>query len=609
MTTVKIMHPSRLEWTPPPQIATARSPSRRDHSSRSSSPRSPSASPRPRRVRPGYFFVAIGFYAFVFIVWCTFFQGGSGRGLAALFPRGYDEKLNRMLAMLTSRESSKRLESQAAADESVALSGFDCVGWRHTMDCDPNSDVLQSFNRSCDYHVRGGQAGYCAVKDRATGRDMRVMKLSCSTMRPDVLFMCSQALDFMQFRHETEAAIASARTAKPAAIASASTAGAPEDTNRGILMVVYPKLLVSTYAVVRTLRESLNCSLPIEIWFLETEMGGNATGNVVLQALVSNFAPLSLVAVTDPDVTGFNSKVHAILNTNVTEVLFLDADNIPVRDPTYLFEGPEYRRTGALFWPDFWHPAHSIFNINNQSLLWELLDLDFVDMFEQESGQLLIDKRKSFVPLQALKLFAFHRPSIFDSFKLAWGDKDLFRLAWLKSNSGFHMIERPPAVAGSIVQSKFCGMSMAQFDPAGEIVFLHRNAMKLNGGRPSLGKEPDTEVWTHLQTFAWRSNVSAPTNATIDAAAVSALAASAVTNRTAAYELLKEFYRVTIYNGAPEFPPSQWCYGQPSPQLEANWRTVPWSETPFVGVEREVLRFASEGAALLPAENVIMVSS
>ncbi|TYZ68777.1 hypothetical protein PybrP1_008318, partial [[Pythium] brassicae (nom. inval.)] len=450
-------------------------------------------------VRAGHFFAAIGIYALAFVAYGAFSNSGSDSGLGALFRSSYDAKLNRILALLSPQAN----KTQAASD---AAAGYECVGWRHTMDCDPNSDVLQSFNRSCDHQVRGGDAGYCAVKSRATGHELRVMRQSCGSVRPEALFTCSLALDFVQFRLETDAAVASARAADSAALANASSVDAPDGTSRGIVMVVYPKLLVSTYAVVRTLRESLNCSLPIEIWYLASEMGGNATSNAVLRALVSDFAPLSLVAVADPDVTGFNSKVHAILHTNLSDVLFLDADNVPVRDPTYLFDNPEYERTD-------------------------------------------------------------HQ------------------------------------------RSKFCGMSMAQFDPAGDIVFLHRNAMKLNGGRPALGKDPDAEMWTHLQTFVWGANKSASVNAIIDAAVVAVLVAAAPTNRTAAHELLKEFYRVTIYSGAPEFPASQSCYGQPSPQLEANWRTIPWSETQLEGVEKKLLRFAKEGAALLPAENVIMVST
>ncbi len=48
---------------------------------------------------------------------------------------------------------------------------------------------------------------------------------------------------------------------------------------------------------------------------------------------------------------------------------------------------------GAMFWPDFWHMKNTIFNIHNASVLWKMLGIEFVDMFEQESGQILIDRK------------------------------------------------------------------------------------------------------------------------------------------------------------------------------------------------------------------------
>ena len=36
------------------------------------------------------------------------------------------------------------------------------------------------------------------------------------------------------------------------------------------------------------------------------------------------------------------------------QVLFLDADNVAVRDPKLLFDSAPFLRTGALLWPDYW---------------------------------------------------------------------------------------------------------------------------------------------------------------------------------------------------------------------------------------------------------------
>lgn len=45
----------------------------------------------------------------------------------------------------------------------------------------------------------------------------------------------------------------------------------------------------------------------------------------------------------------YTIKVAALLNSAFEDILFLDADNVAVRDPSYLFDLPEYLDTGAMF--------------------------------------------------------------------------------------------------------------------------------------------------------------------------------------------------------------------------------------------------------------------
>ncbi len=52
--------------------------------------------------------------------------------------------------------------------------------------------------------------------------------------------------------------------------------------------------------------------------------------------------------------TDYGKSAFAILHSSFEEVLFLDADNTPVRDPSLLFNYDEFRK-GDLFWPDCNH--------------------------------------------------------------------------------------------------------------------------------------------------------------------------------------------------------------------------------------------------------------
>lgn len=50
------------------------------------------------------------------------------------------------------------------------------------------------------------------------------------------------------------------------------------------------------------------------------------------------------------DVRGYALKAFALYATSFTEVILLDADNLPVLDPALLFQSPEYKLHGSIFW-------------------------------------------------------------------------------------------------------------------------------------------------------------------------------------------------------------------------------------------------------------------
>ncbi|KAI9980579.1 hypothetical protein PInf_009881 [Phytophthora infestans] len=351
------------------------------------------------------------------------------------------------------------LNSEGAS--TMGIPKFTCLGWHQTGGCSPDGPRKTQNDASCSTDIKAGASGYCLLKNEA-GEEVQAMRVNCSSLRDEVRFNCHQAVDFVRVAPQIDALIAAKRQE-----IKQNEAVQLHPTN-GVLMVMYPKLLASVYSTVRLLR-FYNCSLPIELWYLESEMGTNPLNESrVLQSLVNEDTcgrPL-----------GVNTKVFALARSELDQVLFLDADNSPARDPTYLFSTPTFVENGANFWPDFWHPKNTIFNINKESLLWELVGTPYVDMFEQESGQLLIDRRRSEVALEIVQFLALRKPNHFERLKLLHGDKDLFRLAWLKTNTSFHMIQTPAAAAGSVIGNQFCGMTMVQHDPQGDILFLQQEA-------------------------------------------------------------------------------------------------------------------------------------
>lgn len=491
-----------------------------------------------------------------------------------------------------------------------------CIGWKATSNCTPDGFRVPGLDFPCNTVVPYGSSGYCEVTDKDTGESFRVMHRYCSSMRDGGKFRCSDAWEFALVPQKAREVVRKAQISNLLLPNIAPNPLQQTEPRNGIVMVVYPELLASAYATIRALREVLVCRLPIELWFRKQEMQLYPEAFTELQKLSNQMGRgITLRAIAEFGVAGFATKVYAIYHSVFESVLFLDADNVPVRDPTFLFESPEFKETGAVFWPDFWHPTSTIFNIQPHSLVWELLDLPFISMFEQESGQLLVNRRRQAGPLELVKFYTLHRPNYFDRMKLAHGDKDLFRFAWLKQGAKFHMIQSPPAVAGKVINDSFCGMTMVQHDAEGGVLFLHRNSHKLMGTvrrgptvykaaairrarKKRLRKElaekdrltldgskanedelensvspdlnalgpdgyPDMAIWTHLITF---KNTSRRSN-----------------------------YRIQTYEASPDFSTGVYCYGERYLNQSKHFVIQKFANLSYAGLETKLRQFAMEG--------------
>lgn len=391
---------------------------------------------------------------------------------------------------------------------------FECLGWRATYNCDPYGERDHSRDRKCNEPMPR-VSGYCEVRNATSGEIFRVMLATCKSWRWYLVktLTCNDARLFSDFsiraaEYQHPPAIAAppvvpkkADTASKkkgnsnAAVAKVVDAAteAPVSFERGVVLIGFPKAIAGVYAIIRLLRYH-GCALPVEVWIDPLEMHAKHS---ILVELVTKFN-VFLRVIEDPNATKFHAKPYAIYNSRFESVLFLDSDNIPVRDPTYLFDSAEFTKFGAMFWPDFWRPAvDTPFNVHEQSALWQLLDMPFIDMFEQESGQLLVNKTKSAAAMSKLMFYSANVPRLLTDWELVYGDKDLFRLAWLNTSTPFYYVQHMVALGGLYDSEEdfFCGVAMIQRDPAGDFIFLHRNQAKLSGRR-------DQKVLiTHYQKF------------------------------------------------------------------------------------------------------------
>lgn len=152
------------------------------------------------------------------------------------------------------------------------------------------------------------------------------------------------------------------------------------------------------WVCVRMLRH-FGCTLPIELWHRgPREMTHEMKTLLEPYDVVcrDSFAVAREFPVRRLD--GWELKPYAILNSRFAEVLYIDADNVVVRNPEFLFDNALYREIGALFWQDL--PNKVLDQSYLKDNAWDLMELPFREEPQFESGQLLIDKRRCWRPLQ-----------------------------------------------------------------------------------------------------------------------------------------------------------------------------------------------------------------
>ncbi|KAJ3277584.1 hypothetical protein HK104_003180, partial [Borealophlyctis nickersoniae] len=181
-----------------------------------------------------------------------------------------------------------------------------------------------------------------------------------------------------------------------------------------------------TLLLLRILRNRYNCTLPAEVFHYPGEM--NATDAKKFEALNARAVEVKEATKDAGSWKSYQLKAEAILLSSFSDVLYLDSDNIPLRDPTFLFDSAEYAATGALFWMDFWktHPSN---------LVWRVLNMDCRDEWEMESGQMVVDKKRHIAALNLAHFMCMRRDFWF---QLSGGDKDTFRFAFYALSHPFH---------------------------------------------------------------------------------------------------------------------------------------------------------------------------
>ena len=172
---------------------------------------------------------------------------------------------------------------------------------------------------------------------------------------------------------------------------------------------------------------------------------------------------------------GWEIKPFAVLASQFQHVLLMDADVLFLEKPSILFENSFYLKTGTLFFYDRVH-------LSDETIRWirTLLSQNNTQPLPQrtqESGVVLIDKRRVLLGLLSTCKLNDHQERNSVTYRHLYGDKDTW---WL----GFHIIEMPysfiPTLTGSIGQITDAGQKVV----CGHILHFDENSRPIwwNGG-------------------------------------------------------------------------------------------------------------------------------
>ena len=219
---------------------------------------------------------------------------------------------------------------------------------------------------------------------------------------------------------------------------------APAFEGTGIVICAGGTFVPSAYVVVRLLRY-FAVQLPIEIWHAgDDEIPGWARGafeslNVTFHDIM-RFYP----GRAQKELRGWPIKPAALVNSKFRHTLFLDADCFPLRNPQFLFSSDEYKRFGALFWPDSKH-----FKMVEDGTIWALTGLSYRGDREFETGLFAIDKERCWRELWLAEWLNSHANFWYNH---VMGDKDTFYLAWRKLGTEYFL--GPPCKRYSAIMTR-----------------------------------------------------------------------------------------------------------------------------------------------------------
>ena len=230
---------------------------------------------------------------------------------------------------------------------------------------------------------------------------------------------------------------------------------------RGIVICAGGKrYFTCAWVLISILRRVHRTALPIQVWHLGGQEMSDEMRILLAEEGIEVVDAATVVASHPARLAGgWPLKPYAIAQSRFREVIYLDADTVPLVDPQAAFEWREYRDNGMLLWPD-------VVDIKATNPIWARLGLESTEQASVDSGVLVVDKARVWDVLDLAVVMNEHCDELYD---LIYGDKDTFLLSaqLLKRRFGF-IPHRPFRLEWDMVQR----------DPTGEPFLHHRTGSK-----------------------------------------------------------------------------------------------------------------------------------
>jgi hypothetical protein len=214
------------------------------------------------------------------------------------------------------------------------------------------------------------------------------------------------------------------------------------------------RVFTNAWVLISILRRTLGCTLPIEVWHFGPDELSASMAALLAELDATPVDALPVIAREGvPIRDGWQLKSFALQHSRFAEVLLLDADQVPVRDPAEIFDWPQYREAGALFWPD-------MIELRESNPVWAALGLAPRRTVSFESGQLAVDKRRHW---RALSIVGALNAEADRLYRMIYGDKDTFLIGWQLAGADFALVPHTPFIdERMLVQRDFAGAPLFQ---------------------------------------------------------------------------------------------------------------------------------------------------